>query len=42
MNKENNQENSMDSGSRLNIKTAFPKYGDPHVKHTTVVRPSYH
>ena len=30
-----------ESGSRLNIKTAFPRYGDSHVKDKTVVRPSY-
>ena len=27
--------------ARLNIKTIFPRYGDPHVKDKTVVRPSY-
>ena len=26
---------------RLNIKTAFPRYGDSHVKDKTVARPSY-
>ena len=28
-------------GPRFNIKTAFPMYGDSHVKDKTVVRPSY-
>ena len=28
-------------GPRLNIKTVFPRYGDSHVKHKTVARPSY-
>ena len=28
-------------GSRLNIKTVFPRYGDSHVKDKTVARPSY-
>ena len=29
------------SGSCLNIKTVFPRYGDSHVKDKTVARPSY-
>ena len=29
------------SGSRLNVKTVFPRYGDSHVKDKTVARPSY-
>ena len=29
------------AGPRLNIKTIFPRYGGPHVKDKTVVRPSY-
>ena len=29
-------------GSRLNIKTVFPRYGDSHVKDNTVTGPSYH
>ena len=29
------------SGSRFNIKTVFPRYGDSHVKDKTVERPSY-
>ena len=28
-------------GPRLNIKTVFPRYGDSHVKDTTVVRLPY-
>ena len=32
---------SFRSGSRLNIKTVFPRYGDSHVKDKTVARPSY-
>ena len=29
------------TGSRLNIKTIFPRYEDSHVKDKTVVRPSH-
>ena len=33
--------NSNTAGSRLNIKTVFPRYGDSHVKDKMVARPSY-
>ena len=32
---------SLEHGPHLNIKTAFPRYGDSHVKEKTVARPSY-
>ena len=32
---------SWQTGTRVNIKTVFPRYGDSHVKDKTVAKPSY-